>query len=91
MKSSFFNWILSAFPIFSILLSMFCFKWGGFKSDAFSWILFILISIIFFGAGLPIIFAAQIKRFFLVLDVLLVIWSALFFHLTPLNKEFIGI
>ncbi len=81
MQSSILNWILSALPIFTILLLMLGFKWGGFKSGALSWMLTILISVIFFGAGFPLIIAAQIKGFFLALDVLLVIWSALFFYL----------
>jgi lactate permease len=81
MEISLFNWVLSAAPIILFLIVMLGFNWGGSKAGALSWLLTVFIAIAFFGAGFELIGYTYIKAFLLSLDVLLIIWTALFLYI----------
>jgi lactate permease len=59
---------------------MTAFNWGGSKAGTFTWLAVQLIAIIFFGASLKLLQYTYIKAFFLSLDVLLIIWGAIFLY-----------
>jgi len=81
MEISLFNWFLSAAPIILFLIVMLGFKWGGSKAGALSWLLTVLIAVVFFGAEFDLIGYTYIKAFLLSIDVLLIIWTALFLYI----------
>jgi len=67
-------------PIILLILLMTAFKWGGSKAGVLAWITTQLIAAIIFGAPLRLLQFTYIKAFFLSLDVLLIIWGAMFFY-----------
>jgi lactate permease len=81
MEISFINWFLSAAPIILFLIVMLGFNWGGSKAGALSWLLTVFIAVVFFGAGFDLIGYTYIKAFLLSIDVLLIIWTALFLYI----------
>jgi len=81
MEISLFNWFLSAAPIILFLIVMLGLKWGGSKAGALSWLLTVLIAVFFFGAGFDLIGYTYVKAFLLSIDVLLIIWTALFLYI----------
>ena len=81
MEISFINWFLSAAPIILFLVVMLGFNWGGSKAGALSWLLTVFIAVVFFGAGFDLIGYTYIKAFLLSIDVLLIIWTALFLYI----------
>lgn len=81
MEISLLNWLLSAAPIIVFLVVMLGFKWGGSKAGAFSWLITVIIAVIFFGANFDLIGYTYIKAFLLSIDVLLIIWTAMFLYI----------
>ena len=81
MEISIINWFLSAAPIILFLVVMLGFKWGGSRAGALSWLLTVIIAVVFFGAGFDLIGYTYIKAFLLSIDVLLIIWTALFLYI----------
>ena len=81
MEISIINWLLSAAPIILFLIVMLGFKWGGSKAGALSWLITVLIAVTFFGAGFELIGYTYIKAFLLSIDVLLIIWTAMFLYI----------
>lgn len=75
-----FTWILAFLPVILLILLMTAFKWGGSKAGTLTWLVTQLIAIIFFGASLKLLQYTYIKAFFLSMDVLLIIWGAMFFY-----------
>ncbi|MBN2047952.1 MAG: L-lactate permease [Anaerolineaceae bacterium] len=83
MELSLLNWFLAILPVITILILMMWRGWGGSKSGAAAWFITLLIAGLRFGAGFEILAFAQVKAVMLALDVLWIIWNALFlFHLT---------
>ncbi len=80
MEISLLNWFLSASPIIIFLIVMLGLGWSGSKAGSLCWLLTTLIAVIFFGAGFDLIGYAYIKAFLLSIDVLLIIWTALFLY-----------
>jgi lactate permease len=80
MEISLINWLLSAVPIILFLIVMLGLNWGGSKAGALSWLFTVLIAVAFFGAGFELIGYTYIKAFLLSIDVLLIIWTALFLY-----------
>jgi lactate permease len=78
MEINLFTWFLAAGPIILFLVVMLGFKWGGSRAGAMSWLATVLVALIFFGANFELIAYTYSKAFFLSLDVLLIIWTALF-------------
>ena len=75
-----FTWLLALFPAILILLLMITFKWGGSRAGMCTWLSAQLIASLFFGASLTLLQYTFIKAFFLSLDVLLIIWGAMFLY-----------
>lgn len=75
------TWFLAACPIILFLIVMLGFKWRGSRASAFSWLATAGIACLFFGADLPLIGYTYVKGFLLGIDVLLIIWAAMFFFL----------
>ena len=74
------TWLLSALPITLFLIMMTFFRWSGSRAGALSWLFTIVVAWAFFGADLTLFGYTYIKAFLLSLDVLLIIWSALFLY-----------
>jgi lactate permease len=81
MEITLFTWFLSAAPIIIFLIVMLGFKWGGSRAGALSWLITVIIAVAFFGANFNLIGYTYIKAFLLSLDVLLIIWTALFLYI----------
>jgi len=75
-----FTWLLALFPVILILLLMTTFKWGGSRAGMLTWLSTQLIASLIFGASLSLLQYTYIKAFFLSLDVLLIIWGAMFLY-----------
>ena len=73
-------WLLSALPIILLLVMMLVMKWSGIRACAFVWLATAGIAWIFFGADLKLFGYAYVKAFFVSVDVLLVILSAILFY-----------
>ena len=56
------------------------FHLGGSKAGVFTWLATQLIAVLFFGATFELLQYAYLKSFFLSLDVLLIIWGAMFLY-----------
>jgi lactate permease len=74
-------WLLAAAPIILFLIVMLVFKWGVSRAGAFAWLITASIAWLFFGADLTLIGYTYVKGFLLAFDVLLIIWTAMFFFL----------
>jgi lactate permease len=81
MEITLITWLLSAAPIIIFLIVMLGFKWGGSKAGALCWLITVLIAVAFFGANFNLIGYTYVKAFLLSLDVLLIIWTALFLYI----------
>lgn len=80
MEINILTWLLAASPITVFLIVTLGFKWRGSRAGAFSWIITIFIAWLFFGANFQLIAHTYIKAFLLSIDVLLIIWTALFLY-----------
>ncbi len=75
-----FTWLMALLPVLMILLLMTVFHLGGSKAGVFTWLGTQVIAISFFGASLKLLQYAYVKAFFQALDVLLIIWGAMFLY-----------
>ena len=83
MPLTFCNWLLAFTPVLIILVLMLWRRWGGSKAGAVAFLITTLIAWLRFGAPFELLAYAQAKAILLALDVLWIIWNALFlFHLT---------
>ncbi len=73
-------WFLSALPIILLLVLMLIMKWSGLRACAFVWLTTVGIAWFFFGADLKLLGYSYVKAFFVSVDVLLVILSAILFY-----------
>jgi lactate permease len=80
MPLTFFHWLLALSPVIVILILMLVFKWGGSKAGVVAWAVSILVAFIFFGANIKLFLVSQGKAFFLAIDVLYIIWTALLLY-----------
>ncbi|HOT92746.1 MAG TPA: L-lactate permease [Anaerolineae bacterium] len=71
--------LLAALPLVLILILMVGFRWNGAKAGAVGWLAALLIAVVRFSATTGFIFWAQVEGFFRALQVLYIIWGALFF------------
>jgi lactate permease len=70
------DWLLAALPVATILVLMVGFRWGAAKAGPAGWLMAVLVAAIYFGAGIEVLAAAQVKALLLTFDVLLIIWGA---------------
>jgi lactate permease len=71
--------LLAATPLLVILILMLGFRWGGAKAGGAGLFTALLVAGVGFGAGLDVLFWAQVHGFFRAAYVLYIIWGALFF------------
>ena len=67
---------LAAIPILLILVLMLLLRWGAARAGTLGWAAALAIAVLRFGAGISVIWVAQMKALLLSLDVLLVVWAA---------------
>lgn len=83
LELSFSNWLLALSPMLAVLMMMLVFRASGSRAGGIGWFTAILVSVLFFGSGFDLLAIAQIKAILLSLDVLFIVWMALFlFHIT---------
>jgi lactate permease len=78
MPVTFAFWMLAISPILFLVLCMTVFRMSGAKAGILTWIVAQLIAFFAFGARLDILQYANFKAFFLALDVMLIIWGAMY-------------
>jgi lactate permease len=71
--------LFAALPLVLIIVLMIGFHWSGAKAGAAGWIAALLIAALRFAASAEFLFWAQIDGFFRAVQVLYIIWGALFF------------
>ncbi len=71
--------LLAALPLVLILILMVGLRWNGAKAGAVGWLAALLIAVVRFSATADFLFWAQIAGLFRALQVLYIIWGALFF------------
>jgi lactate permease len=70
------EWLLAALPVATILVLMVGFRWGAAKAGPAGWLVAVILAASYFGAGIEILAAAQVKAMLLTFDVLFIIWGA---------------
>ncbi len=70
------DWLLAALPLATILVLLVGFRWGADKAGPAGWLVAVLLAAFYFGTGIEVLAAAQVKSLLLTLDVLLIIWGA---------------
>ena len=91
--------LFAATPILVVLYLMIGRHWGGSKAGPAGWLMAVIISVLFFGAGLQLILVASLKAVLLSLFVLYIIWMALLLYhtvndagaITAIGREMPGI
>lgn len=91
--------ILAASPIFIVLYLMIGRHWGGSKAGPAGWLTAVLVSLLFFGAGISTLLVAWSKALLLSFFVLYIIWMALLLYntvneagvITAIGQEMPGI
>jgi len=71
---------IASTPILVVLILMVGFRWGGSKAGPAGWLTTLIVSIVFFGAGVDVIVISQAKAVLLALYVLYIIWMALILY-----------
>ncbi|MCB0009344.1 MAG: L-lactate permease, partial [Anaerolineales bacterium] len=74
------NVLLAAAPLLVVLYLMMWRNWGGAKAGPAGFVVALVVSLVFFGANLPLILVSIGKAFLLALFVLYIIWMALLFY-----------
>lgn len=80
MELTFLNWILALSPVLTVLILMIGFGWGGSRAGLAAIAVALIVSIVRFGAGFALVGVALGKSVLLALDVLYIVWMALFFY-----------
>jgi len=70
------NIALSFAPILVILLLMVGYRWGASRAGSAGYLTALVIAVLRFGAGAPLLAVAHVKALLLTFDVLFVIWTA---------------
>lgn len=74
------DFLIAALPLLLLLVLMLGWRWHSAHAGIISWLTAILIAVLKFGAGAPLLLGAHIRALFLALNVLYIIWGALFFY-----------
>ena len=74
------NWLLALLPVLTVLLLMVGIGWGGSKAGTAGFTVALLVALLMYGADISLAFVAIGKSIFLALDVLYIVWMALFFY-----------
>lgn len=71
--------LFAALPLVLIIVLMIGFRWSGAKAGAMGWVSALVIAVLRFAASAEFLFWAQVEGFFRAIQVLYIIWGALFF------------
>ena len=74
------KWFLALLPILTVLVLMIFRNWSGARAGAAGWIAALITATLFFGAHPELIAYSQMKGVLLSLNVLYIIWTALFLY-----------
>ena len=74
------NWLLALLPVLVVLVSMVGVGWGGSRAGSAGFLTALALSLTVFGGDLQLALVAVGKSIFLALDVLYIVWMALFFY-----------
>ena len=77
---NFLSWILALLPVILILLLMMGFNWGGSKASSLTWLVTQILAVTFFGGSFKLLGYTYVKAFFLSVDVLMILWGAMFLY-----------
>ena len=77
---NFTNVVLSFLPIGALLVTILAFKWGAPRAGAMSWLIAVVVALIFFGADAKLVGIASSKGLSLSLFVLMIIWTSVFLY-----------
>ncbi len=74
------TWFLALLPVLTVLLSMVGMGWGGSRAGSAGFGTALVLSLTLFGGNLPLAAVAVGKSLLLAVDVLYIVWMALFFY-----------
>ena len=74
------NWLMALLPVLAVLILMVGFGWGGSRAGSAGFAVALILSLTAFGGNLPLTLVALGKSALLAVDVLYIIWMALFFY-----------
>ena len=74
------NWLLALLPVLTVLILMVGLGWGGSRAGSAGFAVALGLSLTAFGGNAPLILVAVGKSILLAVDVLYIIWMALFFY-----------
>jgi len=74
------NWILALLPVLTVLVLMVGLGWGGSKAGSAAFAVALVLALTVFGGDLQLVLVAIGKSVLLALDVLYIVWMALFFY-----------
>lgn len=80
MELTLINWILALLPVVTVLVLMVGFGWGGSRAGSAAFAVALVLSLTVFGGDLQLVFVAIGKSVLLAVDVLYIVWMALFFY-----------
>ncbi len=74
------NWLLALSPVLTVLILMVGFGWGGGKAGSAGFLVALALACAPFGGGADLALVAIGKSLLLAIDVLYIVWMALFFY-----------
>ncbi len=74
------NWLLALLPVLTVLVLMVGLGWGGSRAGSAGFISALALSLLVFGGDFQLIVVAVGKSILLAVDVLYIVWMALFFY-----------
>ena len=80
LELNFVNWLLALLPVLAVLFLMVGLGWGGSRAGSAGFITALVLSLTVFGGNLTLVAVAIGKSILLAVDVLYIVWMALFFY-----------
>lgn len=80
MELNLLNWILALLPVLTVLFLMVGLGWGGSRAGGAAFVVALVLAITICGGDLELVIVAIGKSVLLALDVLYIVWMALFFY-----------
>ncbi len=74
------NWVLALLPVLTVLVLMVGFGQGGSRAGSAAFVVALVLALTVFGGDLTLVAVAVGKSVLLALDVLYIVWMALFFY-----------
>ena len=80
MELNLINWLLALTPVLTVLLLMVGIGWGGSRAGSAGFIVALALALTVFGGDIQLALVAIGKSLLLAIDVLYIVWMALFFY-----------